>query len=104
MKLHHPLAFLLLAVLLAEDACAQAVIEGRVELPKTRSAPVMNKRYEIVTQGGVLAPNPPVAVVYLEGSFPQTSAPPVRQIVQTNLTFVPALLAVPVGTRVDVYY
>ncbi len=29
-------------------ALAQAVIEGRVDLPKTKSAPVMAKRYEIV--------------------------------------------------------
>src|SRR6516164_3840531 len=54
-------------------ARAQAVIEGRVELPKTHSAPVINKRYEIVTKGGVLSPSPPVAVVYLEGSFPQSN-------------------------------
>ena len=101
MKFQYPLALALLAVLLADDACAQAVIEGRVELPKTHSAPVMNKRYEIVTQGGVLAPNPPVAVVYLEGSFPAPASPPVQQIVQTNFAFVPALLPVQVGTRVE---
>jgi plastocyanin len=101
MKLHHPLSLVLLAALLVEHAGAQAVIEGRVELPKTHSAPVMNKRYEIVTTGGVLAPNPPVAVVYLEGSFPPTSSPPIQQIVQTNFAFVPALLPVQVGTKVE---
>ena len=84
MKLYHPLALVLLAASLAENAGAQAVIEGRVQLPKARSAPVMNKRYEIVTAGGVLAPNPPVAVVYLEGSFPLPASPPVQQIIQTN--------------------
>ena len=61
MKLYHSLALVLLAALLAENAGAQAAIEGRVQLPKARSAPVMNKRYEIVTTGGVLAPNPPSA-------------------------------------------
>jgi hypothetical protein len=101
MKLYHPLALVLLAASLAENAGAQAVIEGRVQLPKARSAPVMNKRYEIVTAGGVLAPNPPVAVVYLEGSFPFPSSPPVQQIIQTNFAFVPALLAVQVGTKVE---
>ena len=45
---------------------AQAIVEGRVELPKSHFAPVMNKRYEIVTRGGVLATSPPIAVVYLE--------------------------------------
>jgi len=101
MKLHHPLALVLLAASLAENACAQAVIEGRVQLPKAHSAPVMNKRYEIVTTGGVLAPNPPVAVVYLEGLFPLPASPPVQQIIQTNFAFVPALLAVQVGTKVE---
>ena len=40
---------------------AEAVIEGRVPLPKTRTAPVMNRRYEIVAKGGVLSINPPPA-------------------------------------------
>jgi plastocyanin len=100
-KFHHPLALVLLAASLAENAGAQAVIEGRVELPKTHSASVMNKRYEIVTKSGVLAPSPPVAVVYLEGSFSPPSAPAVQQIVQTNFAFVPALLPVQVGTKVE---
>ena len=51
-------------------ALAQTTVEGRVELPKTKSAPVMAKRYEIVTTAGVLSTSPPLAVVYLEGSFP----------------------------------
>lgn len=80
---------------------SQVVIEGRVELPKTHSAPVMNKRYEIVSKGGVVAPNPPVAVVYLAGTFPTSAPPSVQQVVQTNFTFVPALLPVQVGTKVE---
>ena len=45
----------LLSVLLviAAPCLAETVIEGRVELPKTRPAPVVNKRYEIVASGGV---------------------------------------------------
>jgi plastocyanin len=82
-------------------ALAQAVIEGRVELPKSHLAPVVNKRYEIVTKGGVLATSPPLAVVYLEGSFPKTAAPATKQVAQKDLTFVPALLPVRVGTRVE---
>src|SRR5258708_1006392 len=39
---------------------AGATIEGRVPLPKTRTAPVMNRRYEIVAQGGVLSVSPPL--------------------------------------------
>src|SRR5437588_4229281 len=80
---------------------AEATVEGRVELPKSHSAPVMTKRYEIVTKGGVLATSPPLAVVYLEGSFPKRNAPGTKQVAQKDLTFVPALLPVRVGTRVE---
>jgi len=82
-------------------AFAQASVEGRVDLPKTKSAPVMAKRYEIVTSGGVLATNPPVAVVYLEGSFNNPANLPVKQVAQKDLAFVPGLLAVQVGTKVE---
>ena len=80
--------FVLLCIFgaLASIAWAQAVIEGRVELPKTHSAPVMNKRYEIVTKGGVLATSPPLAVVYLEGSFPKPSGLPTKEIAQKWVT------------------
>jgi len=99
--MRHHLPFLLLTVLLPGRIAAQAIIEGQVELPSTRSAPVMTKRYEIITKGGVAAPNPPVAVVYLEGPFPAAGQLPVQQILQTNFAFVPALLAVQAGTKVE---
>ncbi|HKP92965.1 MAG TPA: carboxypeptidase regulatory-like domain-containing protein [Chthoniobacterales bacterium] len=82
-------------------AFAQASVEGRVELPKARSAPVMAKRYEIITTGGVLGTNPPLAVVYLEGSFAKPASLPTKQIAQKDLTFSPALLPVQVGTKVE---
>jgi plastocyanin len=81
-------------------AGASAVIEGRVALPKSRPAPVMVKRYEIVAKGGVLSTYPPVAVVYLEGAFPKPAESPLQQVAQQNFAFVPALLPVEVGTRV----
>jgi plastocyanin len=80
---------------------AGTTVEGYVELPESHSAPVVAKRYEIVTRGGVLSTEPPVAVVYLDGSFPKSSSPPTKQVVQKNLTFVPSLLPVQVGTRVE---
>jgi plastocyanin len=92
------------AVLLlwAEYCLGQAVIEGRVVLPKERSAaPVMNKRYEIVAKGGVLATVPPLAVVYLEGAFPKRNATETKQMSQKDLTFLPALLPVQLGTKVE---
>ncbi len=80
---------------------AQAAVEGRVTLPATRAAPVVNKRYEIVTKGGVLSTNPPLAVVYLEGTFSPPPVPPLAQVAQKDLAFIPTLLPVQVGTRVE---
>jgi plastocyanin len=80
----------------------EAIVEGQVVLPKAHAAPVVTKRYEIVSKGGgVLAPVPPIAVVYLEGSFGTPSTLPTRQIAQKNLAFDPALLPVQVRTRVE---
>jgi len=80
---------------------AGAVVEGRVELPRSHSAPVQAKRYEIVTKGGVLSTQPPLAVVYLEGVFPRPASLPTKQVAQKDLTFVPALLPIRVGTSVE---
>ena len=80
---------------------ASAVVEGRVELPKSHTAPVQAKRYEIVTKGGVLSTQPPLAVVYLDSAFPQLASLPTKQVAQKDLTFVPALLPVRVGTKVE---
>jgi plastocyanin len=85
----------------APIAPAQATVEGRVELPKRHSAPVLTKRYEVVTKGGVLGTNPPLAVVYLEGSFSKTGPLPTKQIIQKDLAFSPTLLPVRVGTKVE---
>jgi hypothetical protein len=80
---------------------AGAIVEGRVELPKSHSAPVQAKRYEIVTKGGVLSTQPPIAVVYLDGVFPRALSLPTKLVAQKDLTFVPALLPIRVGTRVE---
>lgn len=91
----------LLAISLIGAAAEAATIEGRVSLPRGRATPVVNQRYEIVTKAGVLSTNPPVAVVYLEGDFPKPATPPVAQILQKELAFIPTLLPVQVGTRVE---
>jgi plastocyanin len=101
MNLRGRFCFSALVALVPVSILAQAAVEGRVELPKSHSAPVMAKRYEIVTHGGVLSTEPPVAVVYLEGSFPRSSSLPTKQIDQKNLAFVPSLLPVQVGTKVE---
>ncbi len=91
----------LLVVAVPAGLLAGAAVEGRVELPKARTTPVMNQRYEIVSKAGVLATNPPVAVVYLEGDFPPPATPPTAEMAQKDLMFVPTLLPLQVGTRVE---
>jgi plastocyanin len=95
------LSALQLLCLLPSMVMAQASIEGRVELPKTASFSVINKRYEILTKGGVVSTNPPLAVVYLEGSFPIPMPAPIAQMAQKDMAFVPMLLPVRVGTKVE---
>jgi len=91
----------LLACALAQAAWAEAVVEGRVELPHAGPAPVLIQRYQVVSQGGVLSTLPPLAVVYLEGPFPPSPPAPAAAMAQQGLAFVPALLAIRAGTRVD---
>jgi plastocyanin len=81
--------------------CAQVTVEGKVELPKTHFAPVVNERYEIVSKAGVLATDPPRAVVYLLGDFPKPASLPTKQVAQKDFAFLPPLLAIEVGTKVE---
>src|SRR5438046_6602761 len=100
MRWRWPISFNAILLLLPISALAEAVVEGRVELPKSHSAPVMAKRYEIVTHGGVLSTQPPLAVVYLEGPFQKPPSLPTKQVAQKDFAFVPPLLPVQVGTRI----
>lgn len=86
---------------LCPSAPAQATIEGKVELPTNKSIPVMTKRYEVVTKGGVLATNPPLAIVYLEGAPAKSGARPTAQVTQKGMNFLPALLPIEAGTKVE---
>jgi plastocyanin len=101
MHRRHLLLFTVILTLLSGPAFAQATIEGHVDLPKTHTAPVMNMRYEITTKSGITSTNPPLAVVYLEGSFPKPATPPTAQVAQKDLMFMPMLLPVQVGTKVE---
>jgi plastocyanin len=101
MRLREFTSFSAILLVLSGSVFGQATIEGKVALPKSHSAPVVAKRYEIVTHGNVLSTEPPVAVVYLEGTFARPSALPTKQIGQKNLAFVPSLLPVQVGTRIE---
>jgi plastocyanin len=101
MRLHGLLWFNAVFLILPVALLASATVEGRVDLPKSHSAPVQAKRYEIVTKGGILSTQPPLAVVYLDGSFPTPASLPSKEVAQKNLTFVPALLPIRAGTKVE---
>jgi plastocyanin len=79
----------------------QASIEGRVKLPASENAPVKIQRYTVVSRGGSVAMSPPLAVVYLEGTFGKPPAPAKVQMVQKDFAFVPGLLPVQTGTIVE---
>jgi plastocyanin len=91
---------LALAAFLPLSCLAQATLEGKVALPKAHSAPILTARYEIVSKAGVLATDPPRAVVYLAGDFSKPGALPTKQVAQKDYAFVPPLLAIEVGTKV----
>ena len=80
---------------------AETVIEGTVKLPPSRTSSTAASRYQ--PKAGVAAvPEPPVAVVYLEGSFPAPSSKPMAggKIEQKDYQFVPGILPVFRGSEV----
>jgi plastocyanin len=94
--------FAAVALLWAGVSRGQCVIEGKVTLPKPQPATASPPRYPGQV-GEIAPPDPPVAVVYLEGKFggkPASSPPRTNQVAQSGMQFRPALLPVQVGTPV----
>jgi plastocyanin len=80
----------------------QAVVEGRVTLPKPEPITAPPPRYPGQV-GEIAPPDPPLAVVYLEGHFPAVevnSKLATNQVLQLGMQFRPALLPIQVGTAV----
>lgn len=91
-----------LATLVA-PAQGTASVEGMVTLPKPPSPAKINPRYAAQT-GALLPPEPPTAVVFLEGApvpADDVLATNVVQVVQKGMQFGPGLIAVRKGTRVE---
>lgn len=61
----------------------------------------MNQRYEVIANAGVISIDPPLAVVYLEGAFAGEDQEQVEEIRQRNYTFIPSVLPIRRGTRVE---
>lgn len=94
-------ALLLLLIVAANPARAGATIEGHVALPDKPSVDVINKRYQLNGEQVVIAPDPPAAVVFLDGQFPPSTQKISAEMAQKNIDFAPRLLAVQVGTTVE---
>jgi plastocyanin len=93
---------LVLLIFAAASSRGQALIEGKVALPRPEPALAAPPRYAGQV-GEVAPPDPPVAVVYLEGQFPRTSPPSNRAtnvVLQAGMQFRPALLPIQVGSAV----
>ncbi len=93
---------LLLGTLVAA-AQGTASVEGTVTLPKPPSQVKINPRYA-AQAGALLPPEPPTAVVFLEGApLPADDKPAtnVVQVAQKGMQFGPGLIAVRKGTRVE---
>lgn len=78
------------------------IIEGNVKLPPTKPASEVAARYQ-QKAGKVAPPSPPVAVVYLEGTFPlpNSNSPTTNQIAQENYQFTPGILPIQRGGKVE---
>jgi plastocyanin len=93
----------LVAAPLVASAQGTASAEGRVALPKAVAQAKLNARYT-GQAGALLPPEPPTAVVFLEGAPPPADDKPatnVVRMVQQGMQFAPGLLAVRKGTRVE---
>jgi plastocyanin len=80
-------------------AQGQAIVEGKVNLPKPEPWSGPPPRYAGQV-GEVTAPDPPIAVVYLEGKFPTNSTHLTNEVLQLGTQFRPALLPIQAGTTV----
>ena len=85
----------------AAPSASAACIEGHVALPRASPSPPQASPYELLVEPDLVHTNPPLAVVYLDGDFPPAASAPVARIVQRDLAFIPALLPVRAGTRVE---
>jgi plastocyanin len=89
------------AFLFERGALAQATIEGKVELPQSSAEQLTTQRYQNSAEAQTGPPDPPMAVVYLEGSFANVASPPrTAEMAQKNINFAPNLLPIRVGTTV----
>jgi plastocyanin len=89
------------AFLVEKGAFAQASIEGKVDLPQPSAEQLTTQRYQNSAEAQTGPPDPPMAVVYLEGDFGNVAtAQHPAEMAQKNINFAPNLLPIRVGTTV----
>lgn len=93
-------SLLLGSLLCAPTGAGGAAVEGRVALPVREAAPVAQPRYVVGAGYTVGEPDPPTAIVYLEGVVPPAGPPPAAEVAQHHYQFAPGLLAVRRGAVV----
>jgi plastocyanin len=77
-----------------------AVLEGTVAVPAD-SGVAVKARYPVAATYEVGAPDPPAAIVFVEGSFPTApAAGAAAEVAQSQYQFAPGLLAIRRGTVV----
>lgn len=92
------IALICAGLCLAAPLHADIVIEGTVALPPARAAAV-NLRYAQIV-GEVVPPDPPAAIVYLEGAGAGGAKPEADTMAQKGYQFSPGLMAVEAGAQV----
>jgi plastocyanin len=93
--------FVILAALFAFAPCvfADAMIEGTVTIPARTAPPQATQRYGAT--GEIPSPEPPAAIIYLEGKFPDAASAPRVKLPQKNFRFATGLLPIRKGTAVE---
>ncbi len=84
------------------SARADGTVEGTVTLPMPKPGSMTTARYQPKMKGPMAQPDPPMAVVYLDvPGGAATGANQVYRMGQKGFQFVPCLLVVPKGAKVE---
>jgi plastocyanin len=90
----------ILLLIAANEAGSAATVEGIVTLPASATQPAAKPRYPTAASYDVGPPDPPVAIVYLDGDFEPAGAGASAEVAQQHYQFAPGVLAVRRGTVV----
>jgi len=90
----------ILLLIAANEAGSAATVEGIVTLPASATQPAVKPRDPTAEPYDVGPPDPPVAIVYLDGDFEPARAGASAEVAQQHYQFAPGVLPVRRGTVV----